>query len=156
MAPGVYTSDMRLVCLLIGAMLATTACAATRVAGSDAPVRAGATQGASPAPFSFEDTASLLSNYEIYLDPMPPHEDTVLARAESGVHLRERMNTEPGARVVSVHEAIVDMPGPRFNKHDELAYVVEITGTDAGNCFDFYDAEDGRYWGSACDFPERG
>lgn len=110
-----------------------------------------------PVPFSFEDTASLLAPREILLTPLlDPRADDLVPPRVFHRRLRTRMLRHAGWRVLSVHPAIVDMPNPHFMRFDMPMYVVEITGPETGNCFDFYDAETGGYEGSACFYPPRG
>lgn len=113
------------------------------------------TPGAEPPPrFSFEDTAALLEDRDIYLSALA-EDRRVLPRDRFEEILRRRMREHPSWEVLSVHLAEVDMPNPHFKIYDQATYVVEVTGPSTGNCFDFHLATTGRYRGGACFYPTR-
>lgn len=109
-----------------------------------------------PAEFSFDDTAALLAEREIFLEPLSEHErEGLLTERAFGKRLDAVMEEHPRWRVLSVHLASMDMPAPQFETFDQPTYVVEITGPETGNCFDFYLATNGDYEGGACFYPTR-
>lgn len=60
-----------------------------------------------------------------------------------------------GARIVSIHLALVDMADPHITITHRLSYVVETTGHTTGNCFTFYDADTAEQSVAACFFAGR-
>ena len=109
-----------------------------------------------PADFSFDDTAALLAERRIFLEPLPVDKrERLLTERAFGKRLDARMEEHPHWRELSVHLASVDMPDGHFEIFDQPTYVVEITGPETGNCFDFYLATNGDYEGGACFYPNR-
>ncbi|CAN5710387.1 hypothetical protein BH18ACT17_BH18ACT17_08680 [soil metagenome] len=109
-----------------------------------------------PAEFSFDDTAALLAERRIFLEPLPEdkREGLLTERAFEKL-LDSRMEEHPRWRVLSVHLASVDIPDGHFEIFDQPTYVVEITGPETGNCFDFYLAANGDSQLGACFYPTR-
>src|SRR5918994_1015188 len=98
-----------------------------------------------PVEFSFDDTGALLAEREIFLEPLSEHElEGLLTEGAFRERLDARMEEHPRWRVLSVHVASMDMPDPHFEIFDQPTYVVEITGPQTGNCFDFYLATSGE------------
>lgn len=109
-----------------------------------------------PAEFSLDDTAALLAERRIFLEPLPGDKrEGLLTERAFGKLLDARMEEHPHWRELSVHLASVDMPDGHFEIFDQPTYVVEVTGPETGNCFDFYLATNGDYQLGACFYPTR-
>jgi hypothetical protein len=60
-----------------------------------------------------------------------------------------------GARIVSIHLAVVDITSARINVSHRLTYVVETDGHATGNCFTLYDGDTAEQYVAACFFAGR-
>jgi hypothetical protein len=144
-----------LVSVALALVTATSGC-------GDAGPRGGAPEPSmtrDPVAFSFEDTARLLAQREVFLRSIPVGERGGLLDPEGIDRVIDdwlSRHGRPNWNVLSVHLGEIDVPHPKLRIFDRRAYVAEITGPWTGNCFYFFDAVDGDEFLGACFYPKRG
>jgi len=108
------------------------------------------------APYDFDGVRTALSERGVILHVPTAAEAAHAMPAPAYVPiLRQQLTTQPEAEIVSIHLVVADKGGDMLRLERVLAYAVETTGHDTGNCISLYDASTALAILGACFFPER-
>ena len=116
--------------------------------------------GELPPPYDFAGIRDALGGRGTILS-VPTADEIAQAGTSSAAFLRDLAGVVAesypgeGARVVSVHVAVVDSDDSRFPIEHRLSYVVETTGHETGNCITIFDANTEQPYMAACFFSAR-
>jgi hypothetical protein len=108
------------------------------------------------ASYDFDGVTAALAGRSIVLRaPTATEAARAMPAASFGPLLDRQMATEPQAEIVSVHLAVADVESARLQLDSVLAFVVETTGHQNGNCISLYDATSAAPILGACFFAGR-
>jgi hypothetical protein len=108
------------------------------------------------APYDFDGVRTALAERGVVLSiPTAAEAARAIPIAAYEPILRQQLTTQPEAEIVSIHLAVANKGGNMLPLDDALAYVVETTGHDTGNCISLNDAATGVGILAACFFPGR-
>jgi hypothetical protein len=111
-----------------------------------------------PPSYAFTSIADTLRERSLDLS-IPTAEEAraaTVSPAAFAAQVADRMGEQYGdVSVVSVHVAVVDSRIERLPIDHVLAYAVETTGHETGNCIDLVDASTGEALVAACFLPTR-
>jgi hypothetical protein len=107
-------------------------------------------------PYDFEGVAAALAERSVILRaPTATEAARAMPAASFGPLLERQMATEPRAEIVSVHLAVADVDSARLQLDSVLAFIVEMTSIQTGNCISLYDATTAAPILGACFFAGR-
>lgn len=108
------------------------------------------------APYDFEGISAALRTRAVILEiPTAAEAARAMPVAAFVPTLRQRLAAQPEAEIVSIHLVVADMDNDMLQLDHLLAYAVETTGHDTGNCISLYDAATAASILGACFFSDR-
>jgi hypothetical protein len=143
--------------LAIAAILALASISASACNSLNPPVRTLVLPSqAIAAPYDFDGISAALRTRAVILDvPTPAEAARAMPVAAFVRTVRQQLTAQPEAEIVSIHLVVADMDSEMLQLDRVLAYAVETTGHDTGNCISLYDATTAATIMGACFFSDR-
>ena len=143
--------------LVVAAILALGSLSASGCDSLNPPVRTLVlpTNGIA-APYDFDGISAALRTRAVTLEiPTPAQAARAMPAAAFVPSLRQQLTAQPEAEIVSIHLVVASMDSDMLQLDHVLAYAVETTGHDTGNCISLYDAATAAVILGACFFSDR-